>query len=189
MINKKLTIKEIEINLNYPNDEPCPTENELKKIIDDRESTYHMPIESMDLNFEGDFVDVKCVFSPTPFERIRRITGYLVGNVERFNDAKRAEVNERKKHTLSSADKMRMRDTDADGRPDYIDSDGYTKTGDLYVKISTADYDRIAKRDKSLLKNCRQTSDSDFILQCSPEQKIDIDKILKSVKKQTLKAF
>ena len=32
------------------------------------------------------------------FERIRRITGYLVGTVERFNDAKRAEVADRVKH-------------------------------------------------------------------------------------------
>ncbi len=32
------------------------------------------------------------------FERIRRITGYLVGTVERFNDAKRAEVKDRVKH-------------------------------------------------------------------------------------------
>ena len=32
------------------------------------------------------------------FERIRRITGYLVGSVERFNNAKRAEVADRVKH-------------------------------------------------------------------------------------------
>ncbi len=32
------------------------------------------------------------------FERIRRITGYLVGTVDRFNNAKRAEVNDRVKH-------------------------------------------------------------------------------------------
>lgn len=32
------------------------------------------------------------------FERIRRITGYLVGSVERFNNAKRAEVRDRKPH-------------------------------------------------------------------------------------------
>lgn len=31
-------------------------------------------------------------------ERIRRITGYLVGTVERFNDAKRAEERDRVKH-------------------------------------------------------------------------------------------
>lgn len=34
------------------------------------------------------------------FERIRRITGYLVGTVDRFNDAKRAEVKDRIKHTI-----------------------------------------------------------------------------------------
>ncbi|MBQ9454608.1 MAG: anaerobic ribonucleoside triphosphate reductase [Thermoguttaceae bacterium] len=33
-----------------------------------------------------------------PFERIRRITGYLVGTLDRFNDAKRTEVEERVKH-------------------------------------------------------------------------------------------
>ena len=32
------------------------------------------------------------------FERIRRITGYLVGTVDRFNNAKRAEVKDRVKH-------------------------------------------------------------------------------------------
>lgn len=32
------------------------------------------------------------------FERIRRITGYLVGTIDRFNDAKRAEVKDRVKH-------------------------------------------------------------------------------------------
>ena len=36
------------------------------------------------------------------FERIRRITGYLVGTIDRFNNAKRAEVNDRVKHGLSS---------------------------------------------------------------------------------------
>lgn len=35
-----------------------------------------------------------------PFERIRRITGYLVGTLDRFNDAKRAEVSDRVKHSL-----------------------------------------------------------------------------------------
>lgn len=33
------------------------------------------------------------------FQRIRRITGYLVGDLSRFNDAKRAEVKDRVKHT------------------------------------------------------------------------------------------
>lgn len=35
-----------------------------------------------------------------PFERIRRITGYLVGTVDRFNNAKRAEEHDRVKHGI-----------------------------------------------------------------------------------------
>lgn len=35
------------------------------------------------------------------FERIRRITGYLVGTLDRFNDAKLAEVKDRVKHNIS----------------------------------------------------------------------------------------
>lgn len=34
-----------------------------------------------------------------PFERIRRITGYLVGTLDRFNDAKKKEVEDRVKHS------------------------------------------------------------------------------------------
>ena len=34
------------------------------------------------------------------FERIRRITGYLVGTLDRFNDAKRAEEHDRVKHNV-----------------------------------------------------------------------------------------
>ncbi len=35
-----------------------------------------------------------------PFERIRRITGYLVGTLDRFNNAKRAEERDRVKHGM-----------------------------------------------------------------------------------------
>lgn len=34
------------------------------------------------------------------FERIRRITGYLVGSLDRFNDAKLSEVKDRVKHKV-----------------------------------------------------------------------------------------
>lgn len=57
-----------------------------------------------DCGYEG-FIDgrvcPKCGRKETkarPFERIRRITGYLVGGLERFNDAKRAEESMRVKH-------------------------------------------------------------------------------------------
>ena len=40
------------------------------------------------------------------FERIRRITGYLVGTVDRFNNAKQAEVKDRVKHFINSGDNL-----------------------------------------------------------------------------------
>ena len=40
----------------------------------------------------------KTIGAGVAFERTRRITGYLVGTVDRFNDAKRAEVRDRIPH-------------------------------------------------------------------------------------------
>ena len=36
------------------------------------------------------------------FERIRRITGYLVGTMDKWNDAKKAEESERVKHSITA---------------------------------------------------------------------------------------
>ena len=41
----------------------------------------------------------KLVGEGVKFERIRRVTGYLSGDVKRFNNGKRAEEKERVKHT------------------------------------------------------------------------------------------
>lgn len=41
----------------------------------------------------------KMVGDKVKFERIRRITGYLVGTVDRFNDGKRSEEKDRVKHS------------------------------------------------------------------------------------------
>ena len=38
------------------------------------------------------------IFAKVPFERIRRITGYLVGTTERWNNAKKAELRDRVTH-------------------------------------------------------------------------------------------
>lgn len=60
-------------------------------------------IAELNINVNGDFVDISYVFSnEVPFERIRRITGYLVGTLDRFNDGKRAEERDRVKHDILS---------------------------------------------------------------------------------------
>lgn len=57
-------------------------------------------IESMNLDFDGEEVGIEYKTAPVPFEKIRRITGYLVGTVDRFNNAKAAEEHDRVKHTI-----------------------------------------------------------------------------------------
>ena len=42
-------------------------------------------------------------FDEGKFERLRRITGYLVGTLDRWNDAKKAEEGARVKHSVNSA--------------------------------------------------------------------------------------
>ena len=69
--------------------------DELKKQYPDRQ------IRSVEFRVDGAYVDVKYRYESVPFHRIRRITGYLVGDVEKFNDAKRSEVKDRVKHSLS----------------------------------------------------------------------------------------
>ena len=58
-----------------------------------------MEIDKMSLKICDDgFVEADYTLSPIPVERIRRITGYLVGTVDRFNNGKRAEERDRVKH-------------------------------------------------------------------------------------------
>ena len=73
---------------------------EINSYIDRAQKLYpEKTIQTIDLKIDGDFVDVD---ADVPFQRIRRITGYLVGTLDRFNDAKRAEVRDRVKHGLAS---------------------------------------------------------------------------------------
>lgn len=55
---------------------------------------------TLDILLDGGEVDLTLTPDPVRFQRIRRITGYLVGTLDRFNNAKRAEVNDRVKHKL-----------------------------------------------------------------------------------------
>lgn len=59
-------------------------------------------ITSLEIKADGDYLDCHYHFREANFERIRRITGYLVGTLDRFNNAKKAEVNDRVKHNRYS---------------------------------------------------------------------------------------
>ncbi len=65
-----------------------------------REKFPNKHLRAIDLELDGDFVNAKYHFSDVPFQRIRRITAYLVGTLDRFNSAKRAEEKARVKHEM-----------------------------------------------------------------------------------------
>lgn len=52
---------------------------------------------AMKVESDGNYVNI-WYYDRVPFERIRRVTGYLTGSVSRWNDAKRAELHDRVKH-------------------------------------------------------------------------------------------
>ena len=77
------------------------SEGERKAYIARAHELYPgVPIESINIAFDGEYADITYNFAAVKFERIRRITGYLVGDLDRFNDAKRAEEHDRVKHDI-----------------------------------------------------------------------------------------
>lgn len=60
---------------------------------------YGAQLKGVEVEIDGDEAVLHYHLSdPVPFERVRRITGYLVGTLDKWNDAKRAEERDRVKH-------------------------------------------------------------------------------------------
>jgi hypothetical protein len=57
-------------------------------------------IDEIILEFDGEDVNIETHKHSKPFHRIRRITGYLVGTMDRWNNGKKAEEHDRVKHGL-----------------------------------------------------------------------------------------
>ena len=71
---------------------------ELACYVQRGREKYGRRLEGLNIKVDGDFVDISYKLTRMPFQRIRRITGYLVGSLENFNDGKRAEEGDRVKH-------------------------------------------------------------------------------------------
>ena len=76
---------------------------EIDAYVDRARQKYNREPLSMDISVDGDEVELSYDFGNVPFQRIRRITGYLVGTLDRFNNAKRAEEHDRVKHGMPAA--------------------------------------------------------------------------------------
>lgn len=75
-------------------------QEEINAYIRRAEKKFGVMPQGIDMKVDGDFVELSYDFGPVPFQRIRRITGYLVGTLDRFNNAKRAEERDRVKHAV-----------------------------------------------------------------------------------------
>jgi len=75
---------------------------EIDAYLSRAREKYNREPKQMDILVDGDEVELSYDFGSVPFQRIRRITGYLVGTLDRFNNAKRSEEHDRVKHGLSA---------------------------------------------------------------------------------------
>lgn len=76
------------------------SEKETAAYLDRGNKMFGSMLSGMDIEVLSD-EEVKITYhilTARPFERVRRITGYLVGTMDKWNDAKRAEEKERVKH-------------------------------------------------------------------------------------------
>ena len=75
-------------------------QQEIDAYIQRAKQKYGKEPLGIDIKIDGEFVELTYDFGSQPFHRIRRITGYLVGSLERFNDGTRAEEHDRVKHSI-----------------------------------------------------------------------------------------
>lgn len=89
------------MNLNVNcNGFPVMSDDEVKEYLKQGQEKFGGMLEGMDIEVLNE-EEVKITYhvaTAHPFERIRRITGYLVGTLDKWNNAKRAEEKERVKH-------------------------------------------------------------------------------------------
>jgi len=76
-------------------------QEEINAYIQRAKEKYGREPLGIDIRVDGDYVELSYDFGHTPFQRIRRITGYLVGTLDRFNNGKRAEERDRVKHSIT----------------------------------------------------------------------------------------
>lgn len=73
-------------------------DKEKSAYVDYLEKKYNRKLSSLSITVDGDEVELDYNFVPVKVERIRRITGYLVGTMDNWNNAKSAEERDRVTH-------------------------------------------------------------------------------------------
>ena len=85
------------------------TDKEVQSYVDYLQEKYCRKLQELKIEMDEndpDYVGLTYTFSHVPFERIRRITGYLVGTMDNWNDAKTAEEADRVKHGIGAMETL-----------------------------------------------------------------------------------
>lgn len=101
----KQQVSGIDITIEYANAGDAPvSEKEIGAYIARARELYPTDtLEWLKLEVDGEDVGISYGLAPVPFDRIRRITGYLVGTMDRWNNAKSSEERDRVKHGTDRA--------------------------------------------------------------------------------------
>ena len=104
--SEHMHLQNVSVSISYssPDDFRVTNEEIEQYIARGRELEPSKDLAWIDLAVEAEDVAIHYGYHAQPFERIRRITGYLVGTLDRFNDAKRAEEHDRVKHDVPTAE-------------------------------------------------------------------------------------
>lgn len=100
-------IDEVSVQISYAHAEDARVSDAEIRAYIDRGNLQHPNslVTGLTLEVDGEDVGINYELAAVPFDRIRRITGYLVGTMDRWNDAKSAEEHDRVKHGLSHEDR------------------------------------------------------------------------------------
>ena len=101
------TVDGVAVTVTYAHDDDAPVGDAEVRAYIDRGNGQHpnSTVTGLVLEVDGEDVGIRYELAPVPFDRIRRITGYLVGTMDRWNDAKTSEEADRVKHGLSRNDR------------------------------------------------------------------------------------
>ena len=74
------------------------SEDDAKMLVTVGKMKY-ADLKKVEAYYDGEYINAHFHYGEgRPFERIRRITGYLVGTTDRWNNAKKAELEDRVTH-------------------------------------------------------------------------------------------
>jgi len=100
--DEQRVVDEVPVRVSYVQWDNQPVSDDEIRAYISRGNIEHIntTVAGLDLVVDGEEIEITYDLAPLPFERIRRITGYLVGTMDRWNDAKSAEESDRVKHSV-----------------------------------------------------------------------------------------